>query len=39
MPHSVTITLTPDQLDKRTILFERNRDDFDAKPEKNEGHT
>lgn len=37
--HTVTINLTPDQLDKRTILFERNRDDFDATPKKYDEQT
>lgn len=32
--HTVKITLTPNKLDKRAILFERNRGDFEAKPEK-----
>lgn len=37
--HKVTITLTPEQFEKREILFERNRGDLDAKPEKYAGHT
>ncbi|WP_372898177.1 GDSL-type esterase/lipase family protein, partial [Stieleria sp.] len=37
--HSVTIELTPQQLDKREILFERNRSDFDGKPDKYKNHT
>lgn len=37
--HEVTITLTPTSLDKRKILFERNRTDLEAKPEKYSGLT
>ncbi len=37
--HSVKIQLTPQQLDKREILFERNRSDFDGKPDKYKEHT
>ncbi|MFG0265248.1 MAG: GDSL-type esterase/lipase family protein, partial [Rhodopirellula sp. JB055] len=37
--HTVRIELTPNQLDKRAILFERNRNDFDAKPDKYQDHT
>lgn len=37
--HKVTIMLTPAQLEKREILFERNRGDLDAKPDKYAGHT
>ncbi|WP_166831215.1 SGNH/GDSL hydrolase family protein [Thalassoroseus pseudoceratinae] len=37
--HTVTITLTPNTLDKRAILFERNRGDLESKPEKYQGHT
>ncbi len=37
--HRVRISLTDEQLDKRDILFERNRADFDKKPEKYAGHT
>lgn len=37
--HEVTITLTPTQLEKRDILFERNRGDLDSNPEKYAGHT
>ncbi|WP_047812629.1 SGNH/GDSL hydrolase family protein [Rhodopirellula islandica] len=37
--HTVKIELTPKQLDKREILFERNRGDFDAKPDKYQDHT
>lgn len=37
--HQVTITLTATQLDKREILFERNRGDLDTKPDKYAGHT
>ena len=32
--HSVTVTLSPETLDKREILFEKNRADFDANPAK-----
>jgi hypothetical protein len=37
--HTVRVTLTPEQLDKRSILFERNRHDLEAHPEKYAGHT
>lgn len=37
--HTVTITLTPTTIEKREILFERNRGDLDVKPEKYAGHT
>lgn len=37
--HTVTITLTPAQLEKREILFERNRADLDARSDKYAGHT
>ncbi|WP_286177262.1 hypothetical protein [Stieleria mannarensis] len=37
--HKVKVTLTSETLDKREILFERNRADFDSKPEKYQGHT
>lgn len=37
--HTVRVTLMPDQLDKRSILFERNRHDLEAHPEKYAGHT
>jgi lysophospholipase L1-like esterase len=37
--HTVKMELTPNQLDKREILFERNRGDFDAKPDKYQGRT
>ncbi|PHQ33913.1 SGNH/GDSL hydrolase family protein [Rhodopirellula bahusiensis] len=37
--HTVKIELTPTQLDKREILFERNQADFDAKPEKYQDQT
>lgn len=37
--HNVTITLTPSQIEKREILFERNRGDLDANPDKYAGHT
>ncbi len=32
--HTVRITLTPEHLDKRNILFEHNRSDFDQHPDK-----
>ena len=32
--HQVSVTLTGEQLDKRSILFEKNRGDFDANPDK-----
>jgi len=32
--HTVTLTLSPERLDRRSILFERNRQDFDEHPEK-----
>ncbi|HJN18939.1 MAG TPA: GDSL-type esterase/lipase family protein [Armatimonadota bacterium] len=35
--HTVTISVSPDALDKREILFERNRPDFDKNPAKYEG--
>lgn len=34
--HTVTLTLLDDPLDRREILFERNRHDFDEHPEKYE---
>ncbi len=37
--HTVTITLTPNTLDKHNILFERNRDDLKSKPDKYQDHT
>lgn len=37
--HSVRITLTDTLLDKRDILFEKNREDFDETPEKYAEHT
>ena len=37
--HTVKIELTPTQLDKREILFDRNQADFDAKPEKYKDQT
>ena len=33
-PHTVTIEVLPDHFDKRSILFEENRQDFDLHPEK-----
>lgn len=35
---SVTLTLTDEKLDKREILFEKNRDDFDKNPERYSDH-
>ncbi|QDT65989.1 SGNH/GDSL hydrolase family protein [Calycomorphotria hydatis] len=35
--HTVEITLTPEELDKRNILFESNRDYFDTHTEKYKG--
>jgi lysophospholipase L1-like esterase len=37
--HSVEIRLTPNQLDKSKILFERNRGDLAAQPDKYRDHT
>ena len=37
--HRVEISLLPTKLDKRKILFERNRGDLEAKPEKYRDHT
>lgn len=37
--HHVTITLTDEPLDKREILFERNREKFDEDPSRYEPHT
>lgn len=37
--HTVEITLTPTELDKGQILFERNRADRDAHPEMYQSHT
>ena len=37
--HTIKVTLTPNSLDKRAILFERNRGDLDSKPNKYQGHT
>ncbi len=37
--HTVRITLTPAQLDKRNILFEHNRTDFDQHTDKYDAHT
>ncbi len=36
--HTVTLTLLPDTLDRREILFERNRHDFDEHPDKYKGN-
>ncbi|MBC2602778.1 hypothetical protein [Puniceicoccus vermicola] len=36
--HEVSIRVLDTQLDKREILFERNRDDFDKHPEKYTPH-
>ena len=33
-PHTVTVEVLPDHFDKRSILFEENRQDFDLHPEK-----
>jgi len=33
-PHTVTVEVRPDHFDKRSILFEENRQDFDEHPEK-----
>lgn len=37
--HRITITLTPVELDKQSILFERNRGDLKTRPEKYAGNT
>lgn len=37
--HQVEIRLTSEQLDKKKILFERNRGNFEAKPENYRDHT
>lgn len=37
--HTVRIELTPAELEKREILFERNQADIEQKPEKYQGHT
>lgn len=37
--HTVRIALTPEKLDKRNILFEHNRADFDQHPDKYAPHT
>jgi len=37
--HNITVTVSPEKLDKRSILFEKNRADFDAQPEKYVPHT
>lgn len=37
--HIVRITLTPETLDKRNILFERNREFFDRHPDRYSEHT
>ncbi|MCO8123506.1 GDSL-type esterase/lipase family protein [Stieleria sp. TO1_6] len=37
--HTVRVILTPEQLDKRNILFERNRIDFDQHSDKYTAHT
>lgn len=37
--HTVRITLSPDTLNKREILFARNRADFDKSPDKYAPHT
>ena len=37
--HRVRIRLTDEQLDKRNILFERNRANFDQNPERYAEHT
>ncbi|AHF91077.1 acyl-CoA thioesterase [Opitutaceae bacterium TAV5] len=36
--HEVTVTVLADQVDKRNILFARNREDFDKNPAKYEGN-
>ena len=36
--HTVKVTLTGEQLDKKSILFERNRHDFDKNPKKYKPH-
>lgn len=36
--HEVRVTLTPQELDKREILFEKNRDFYDKHPERYEDH-
>lgn len=36
--HTVKVTLTDEKLDKKNILFERNRHDFDKNPKKFEPH-
>ena len=37
--HQIELRLTPGKLDKQKILFERNRGDLQAKPEKYRDHT
>ena len=37
--YRVKVTLTDEQLDKRSILFERNRKDFDENPGRYKEHT
>lgn len=37
--HTVTVTLTPDSIDKKAILFERNRGNLKSHPEKYQGLT
>ena len=37
--HTVKVTLLPDQLDKKSILFERNQTDLEKHPEKYSDHT
>ena len=36
--HTVKVTLTDEKLDKKNILFERNRHDFDKNPNKYKPH-
>jgi hypothetical protein len=36
--HEVTVKVLGDKLDKRTILFEKNRPDFDKNPAKYEAN-
>lgn len=36
--HDICITLSPEKLDKREILFERNRDSFDKNPDRYTDH-
>tara|TARA_R110002096_G_scaffold29509_3_gene88908 strand:- start:302 stop:1687 length:1386 start_codon:yes stop_codon:yes gene_type:complete len=37
--HAITVTVTPTALDKRSILFEKNRETYDKNPDRYADHT